>query len=184
MKKISFSLIVCWVFLIASVWTAVSIGKWEKKIILKWDVSAYYLYLPATLLYSDLYQLEFYSAIDSIYAPSNTQKKYAITPYSLTGRRIIKYPLGTALFEVPCFAAALLWSGLDPDYPPDGWSEPFQLSIACSSILFVFLGLILLRRLLKNWFPDPVVATVLLVMALGTNLFVYAAIEPGLSQPY
>ena len=184
MKKISFSRFVCWVFLVATIWTAISIGKWEKKSILKWDVSTYYLYLPATFLYQDLFHLEFYPAIDSAYHPSNHVKKYAITPYSLTKKKIIKYPLGVSLFELPGFAGATLWSSLDSRYSPDGWSEPYQLAIALNSILFVFLGLILLRRFLRSYFSDMTTAVTLIIIAFGTNLYLYSAIEPGLSHPY
>ena len=184
MKRVSFSLLVCWLFLLATIWTAVSIGKWKKQIILKWDVSSYYLYLPATFLYRDLMHLEFYPAIDSVYHPSDRVKGYAITPYHLTQKKIIKYPLGVALFEIPGFAGASLWCSLDSSHPADGWSEPYQLAIALNSILFVFLGLLFLRRFLRVYFNELATTVALLIVAFGTNLFFYTAIEPGFSHPY
>lgn len=183
-KRGTFSLLVCWFFLIATIWTAVSFGKWKKKTILKWDVSSYYLYLPATFLYRDLMHLKFYPAIDSVYHPSDRKQGYAITPYHLTGNKIIKYPLGVALFEIPGFTGASLWCMFNSTHPPDGWSEPYQLAIAMNSILFVFLGLLFLRRFLRVYFKELTTILTLLVVAFGTNLFFYTAVEPGFSHPY
>jgi len=184
MKRVSFSTLVCWIFILAALLTAILIGKWKKKAVLKWDVSSYYVYLPALLIYHDLFHLDFYNTIDSVYRPSGDLKRYAMTPYSLTRKRIIKYPVGVALFEIPAFGLAWLCCLIDTDYLPDGWSEPFQLAIAFNSILFVFLGLLYLRRFLKIWFSDMAVAITLLILATGTNLFFYSCFEPGLSHPY
>jgi len=184
MKTRSAGIIVCLLFLVASVTAALLSGKWEKKINLKWDVSAYYLYLPAALIYQDLFHLRFYSQIDTLYRPSNDFRNYAITPYALTGKKILKYPVGVALFELPAFALATLWCSIDSSFPADGWSEPYQLAIALCSILFTTWGLWLLFLFLRHWFPVLPVVLTLIVIGLGTNLFLYSAIEPGLSHPY
>jgi len=184
MKRISFSKVVCWFFMLSALSVAIFTGKWKKKTILVWDVSSYYLYNPALIKYHDLFNLGFYDTIDSAYKPSGDFRRYAMTPYVLTGKKIIKYPIGVALFELPAFLGAWLYCIINKNYFSDGWSEPFQLAIAFNTILFVFLGLLFLRKFLRNWFSDTATAITLLILGFGTNLFYYSCIEPGLSHPY
>ncbi|MEJ2594892.1 MAG: hypothetical protein P8100_07135 [bacterium] len=97
---------------------------------------------------------------------------------------INKYTSGTAIMETPLFLAAWL---LSPVFglPQDGYNVLFQYSVALSAILFVFLGLLSLARLMsfysvKRW----LVYLMLLFLLFGTNLFYYTFMAPAMSHAY
>jgi hypothetical protein len=142
------------------------------------------MYLPAFLIAHDPGQLGFYARIDSLYQPSGEGvKQYAIRSHAETGRRSIKYPMGVALFQLPLFLVAHAYA-LATDYSPDGYSAPYQLAVAFSTILWVALGLFLLRRFLLSYYSDQIAWIALGVIAFGTNLYHYTAFYPGWSHPY
>jgi hypothetical protein len=145
------------------------------------DACGYYLYLPAVFIYHDLARFNFYHRLDSQYHHT-FQIDYSL--YKVNGNTLDKYPVGTALFQLPLFLAAHLYCVTSHQYPADGFSVPYQLSVIFSNIFFVVFALFVLRKFLKKHYTDGIVAITLFCIAFGSNLYAYTAFDPGLSHPY
>ena len=151
--------------------------------IYQWDISGYYIYLPAIFIHHDLGRMEFYKETNQKYGLSGTAHDYGFFEQP-TGYRTNKYAIGSAVLQLPLFLAAHTYCHLSGAYPPDGYSYPYQFAGIFSGILVAALGLLFIRRFLSHHFTDPVVAITLLCIALGTNLYCYTTYAPGMSHPY
>ncbi|MCC6726908.1 MAG: glycosyltransferase family 39 protein [Saprospiraceae bacterium] len=140
---------------------------------LAWDVSGYYLYLPAVFIYDDLEKVAFLSQIIEKYQPSFTpDQAFPIE----NGNQVMKYSAGMAVLYLPFFAIGHTVAKLT-GYPADGFSLPYQAAIHLGGVLFSILGLWFLRKSLLRYFPDRTMGWVLLLVALGTNFFNYATFD-------
>jgi len=146
-----------------------------------WDALGYYYYLPALLIYHDVDDLKFIPAIDQTYQLSGGDF-YQATRLP-NGHYAGKYFVGVAILQAPFFLMAhALASSLG--FPADGFSAPYQLAIAWGALLYMFLALLLLRRILLRYFTDSIVAYTLLLTLLATNALQYIAVEGGQSHAY
>lgn len=117
-------------------------AKWGNGFVLKWDASGYYLYLPATIIYKDLATLSFYDKIDQQYALASGMKSYGLYPQKETHKMLNKYAIGTALGELPLFLLAHAYClYINSSYALDGYSMPYQFSVAMSTVLWTILGM-------------------------------------------
>ena len=139
---------------------------------IKYDVFGYYLYLPTAFIYQDLglkNKEVFEQLID----------KYQSTPtfYQVNrgpkGYWMMKYSMGMAVLYSPAFLVGHLVA-LNSDYPADGFSIPYQKALLIYNILIALLGLLVLRKVLLRFFPDSIVAMVLILLYFGTNYFAYS----------
>ena len=87
---------------------------------ISWDVSGYYLYLPATFIYKDLKNLDFYNDV---------RDKYNFTPdfqqaylHRENGNYVMKYSMGQAIHLAPFFFCAHLYAINSEIYQADGYS--------------------------------------------------------------
>lgn len=153
--------------------------------VLKWDVAAYYTYLPATFIYKDLKTCKFYDEIDQSYRPSDDRKRYGLQPSPIKNNVVNKYTCGVAVFEMPFYFLAHAYTGIfNTKHEHNGFSVPFQFMVALSNIFFVVLGLWFLMRFLRQFYSDSVVAWVIAIISLGTNLFFYTGYIQGMSHGY
>ena len=171
-------LLCCTLLAAAALWYP----KWAKphtEATISWDVSGYYWYLPAYLIYQDPGEMAFKDSILTKYMP--TWDLYQAFPHGDV--YVMKYSLGLALQYLPGFAAGHLWA-LGSPYPADGFSFPYQFALHWWSLLVAFWGLWLTRLNLRRFFSDGVTAVTLLLIGLGTNYFNYASIDAALSHNY
>ncbi|MEM9847780.1 MAG: glycosyltransferase family 39 protein, partial [Bacteroidota bacterium] len=156
--------------------------KWEKggtEATLSWDVSGYYFYLPAFLIYEDAKQLAFAPELLKKYRPTpDLQQAYRHE----SGNMVMKYSSGQALVFSPFFAIAHLIAEQQPQYPADGFSFPYQLAIGLGSLLICFIGLFFLAKILNYYFDDRIAALTLLVIVLTTNYLEYGAISGAMTH--
>ncbi len=140
---------------------------------LAWDVSGYYLYLPAIFIYDDLEKVAFLPEIIEKYQPSfSPDQAFPIE----NGNQVMKYSAGMAVLYLPFFAIGHAFAKLT-NYPADGFSLPYQAAIHLGGVLFSILGIWFLRKSLLRYFPDRTVGWVLLLVALGTNFFNYTTFD-------
>ncbi|MCF6169659.1 MAG: hypothetical protein L3J66_01605 [Bacteroidales bacterium] len=140
------------------------------------DVKGYYAYLPLLFIYDDI-KVEHFEQY-------RFKDNYRIwTPAAADGRRHIKYTVGMAILYAPFFFIGHILASV-LGYPVDGFSLPYQVMLAISSLFFMVTGIFYLRKLLKIYFNDLVVAISLLVIYLGTNLFAYYTQKMCLSHGY
>lgn len=158
---------------------------WRTENMIQMDSSGYYLYLPATIIYQDLGKLKFYPQIIEKYHLNNGYPTYGLFAQPATGLWVNKYAIGTCLFDLPFFLVAHFYcSTLDHEYPADGYSRPYLVSVVFAYLFWVLAGLFALRKLLARYFSDTATAITLLLLMFGTNLYYYTVFNIGMSHPF
>ena len=150
------------------------------------DGLGYYSYLPATFIYHDLnYEFKWFNKIHNdnyVYSSFPSPDQNFLVEYQ--GRKINKYYPGLSFLWLPFFAIAHIIAKLT-HYTANGYSLPYQLSIGMASLLYLFLGLLFLKKLLLKLFQNEIVAVVIpILLFYGTYLFFYALYINSLSHVY
>ncbi|NNJ55808.1 MAG: hypothetical protein HKP14_06735, partial [Bacteroidia bacterium] len=146
-----------------------------------WDALGYYLYLPAAIIYNDATELNWFPEIDSTYDVSGGVLYQA--QKTDNGNYVFKYLGGVAVMQLPSFLVGHAIA-LSSDYKADGFSPPYQYSLAFGAILYCILGLFLLRGILLRYFSDLATAVSLVLLVLATNLIQYISIDSIMSHSY
>ena len=183
MKTISFiSLILAFVIILGTHFFYYP--KWNKgrtEATLSWDVSGYYMYLPAHFIYNDLKGCSFKDQILQKYHPTPDFQQAFVHE---SGNFVMKYSIGQAIQFSPYFFIGHIWAGFSNKYPADGFSLPYQFMISLGSLIMAFLGLYFLRLILLEYFDDTSVAISILALILGTNYLNYSAIDGAMTHNY
>lgn len=159
-------------------------GRWRTNDILGWDIESYYHYLPAAFIQHDLRDLSYVEHVDSILHPDGSHSRFGIHRNKRTGHDVIKFPYGTALFELPLFLVTHAVVSVTGSYPADGYSLPYQLSVCASTVLFVCFGSWLLACFLRGYVRERDVFIAIVTIGFGTNLFFYSTLNAGMSHGY
>ena len=97
------------------------------------------------------------------------------------GGYVLKTSMGMAVLYAPFFfiahVLAPVWG-----YPADGFSLPYQYAIAIGCVVYAWIGLWVMRRVLLRYFSDWVVAVVLVMVVLGTNYLHYTALKGAMAH--
>ncbi len=105
---------------------------------------------------------------------------------SITQKLPGKYPIGSAIFLLPSFLithfAVILLGELGFGIPSDGYNIIYQGSAALSSLIYAFLGLLLIYALGKKMFEPKIAFLGTLCIWLSTPLIYYMTMEPLNSQ--
>lgn len=155
---------------------------WEHHInAISWDVYGYYLYLPALFNFHDVDTYQFTLQHLEQYQIAHGGV-YQVSEHD--GQMLPTYTIGMAVLYLPFFLAGNILAGLT-SYAQDGLSAPYQWSIIVGSWVYCLLGLWYLRKLLLLLdIRDTVVGMVLLAVGLGSNYFLYVAIESGMPHSW
>ena len=143
--------------------------------ILSWDVFGYYLYLPARFIYHDLGISDF-SWLQQILDKYNPTIGFYQAYMGPAGHYVLKYPMGMAVLFTPFFFIAH-WLAEPLGYATDGFSLPYQFSVAMGCLAYTVAGLWFLRKILIRFFPETVSAVVMILLVLGTNYFQLTAYD-------
>jgi len=158
--------------------------KWKKsgtEATLSWDVSGYYLYLPAMFIYNDLKELSFYDEILKTYGPTpDFQQAYPAE----NGNKVLKYSSGMAVQFLPAFLVSHMYAKFSDSYPADGYSRPYQLGIAIWGYLVALLGLYFLIKILLLHFSPGATALTIFSYAFASNYLEYAGITNSMAHNY
>lgn len=165
--SIYFSLLVVAVIIILS-----KDWKRDNKIITM-DVVSYYAYLPATFIFNDI-KLE----------DQETFNKGIFWPEPLPdGNKVIKTSMGMSILYSPFFfmshgVAKLL--GMEAY----GYSPIYKVGLLFGAFIYLFIGLIFLRRILKIYFSEQITALTIITIVLGTNLLNYATYDACMTHVF
>ncbi|MBK7669397.1 MAG: hypothetical protein IPJ32_19865 [Sphingobacteriaceae bacterium] len=91
--------------------------------------------------------------------------------------------MGMAIMYLPFFAVAHLSANLF-GYETDGFSEPYQMMIQFSGLVYLVIGLFFLRKLLLLYYSEKVTAITLFCVLFGSNLFYYASVHGAMSHTH
>lgn len=171
-----------WVILAFAVLAALAMfqkRRWKPLEVFDSDSGGYYVYLPSVFIYPDL------ASADSLVALKKAAKPDGNINIGLIalpeGGYITKYPLGVALADLPWFLGGHWYAGA-AGYPQDGFSRPYQQIISVAGLVHALIGMVVLSRLLRRYFPDRTTAWTLAAVGLGTNLLCYASIESAMAH--
>ncbi|HTN17285.1 MAG TPA: hypothetical protein VL092_06370 [Chitinophagaceae bacterium] len=186
-KNAFYSKIVLWLCFAAMAWgNLIFYPRWEKpgsESTIAWDVEGYYWYLPSLFIFKDLQKQEFKDSILNKYKASPANRFIHGFVHEKSGNYVLKYSSGMAVLYSPAFFTGHM-AAKALGYDADGFSIPYKLSLQLWGLLFSFIGLFYLRRLLLLYYEDKVTAIVLFLLVLGTNYFNYAAIDVGMSHSW
>lgn len=149
---------------------------------ISWDVFGYYLYLPFTFIYNDL-GLQNKDVLDSLIEIYKSTNPFYQATMSPSGYWIMKYSSGMAVLYSPGFFAGHIWALLS-NYPADGFSLPYRISLLVNGTLFFLLGQIFFRKVLLNFFSDKLTAIILVLIYFGTNFYAYTAWSAEMAHNY
>jgi hypothetical protein len=127
--------------------------------VIKDDIAQYYSYLPAYFYNNG--SMDFHNGVE---------KYLNLTP---SGEYTAKMTYGMSALYSPFFLLAHKIAA-NEHAPQDGFSEPYSTCIHWGCIFYAILGLFFLRRFLICYFKEQVVATVMVLVFFGTNLFAYS----------
>jgi len=146
---------------------------------ISWDVSGYYMYLPAIFIYHDIKECKFKDDIMEKYGPTpDFQQGLKMD----NGNYVMKYSSGQALQYAPFFFIAHWWATNSDEYLADGFSFPYQFMITIESFLIALLGLWFLRLILLRYFKDKVVAITMLGIVLGSNYLEFSTMAGAMTH--
>ena len=144
--------------------------------VIRWDVINYYQYLPATFYYHDL-SLSFINKDLSLL-------KYKFWPHmSKTNHFTNKMSMGLSFMYLPFYLIAYSHA-LITNQPTDGFSPPYAFWLIISSLFYVTIGFLFLRKLLLLYFDDKIVALTIFSVFFGTNLLYYTTLDAPMSHSY
>jgi len=142
------------------------------------DGYGYYGYLPCIFIY---HSLDFNKAITE-------ERKFCVDaggPFQYNENRLInKCFIGVAILLAPFFLIAYALSYL-MGTGTGGYEFLFEASVGIGALFYLGLGLIFIRKLLKEYnMSEFIISLTLILLVLGTNLIYYATIEPSMSHLY
>lgn len=142
---------------------------------LAWDVFGYYLPLPATFVHHDplLNDIGWVHALMKERPISGTLYQITSAP---DGHAMYFFLIGMSILYLPFFFIGHVISALTGE-PMDGFSPPYQSSIALGFAVYTLLGLLHWRKVLLHFFPDRLTSLVLLLIAFGTNWFHFMTLK-------
>ena len=150
--------------------------------ILSWDTFGYHLYLPATFIHHDL-------GLNDAAWVQEAMTKYAAggEPYQINptadGRWVMKYPMGLAILWLPFFLVAHVLAGT-LGYVQDGFSAPYQWALIISALVYMLIGIMLLRHVLRHFFSEVITTATLALVVTGTNYFHQAVYSTGMPHVF
>lgn len=164
------------------IWLLLAIGIFQdtSRTRFTWDSFGYQLYLPAAWVHHDplLKDLGWVDQARMDHDASGTL--YQISTLE-NGARVDKYPMGLAVLWSPWFVAGHLIAKVTGQ-PQDGYSPPYDLSVRFGVWVYLLLGLLALRHVLRVRFNDGTTALTILLLFAATNLIDQATV--GTAMPH
>lgn len=181
-KKISI-IALCFCYIVMIYTAFIFYPKWKQtrtEATISWDVSGYYMYLPALFIYKDIKHCSFKDSILIKYYPTPDFQQAFL--HNNSGNYVMKYASGQAVTMLPFFLIAHTYCKFTSTYPADGFSFPYQFCIGIGMLFYAFLGLFILRKVLLNFFKDSTVALLLLCYVVGSNYLNYSSIDQAMTH--
>lgn len=114
--------------------------------------------------------------------------KHDIThmPYAVSvdnGMTFDKYTCGVAILEIPFFFVGHIYNKIF-GLVDEAHSTTYGMAILLAALTYVFIGLLLLYRILRKWFNKWSSLIAVLSVYFATNLFYFTVVAPGYSHAY
>lgn len=149
-------------------------GSWRRPDAIRHDMTSYYGYLPATIIYHDL-------TLSYIDDPM-FEGQYDWTNEVENGR-IFRMTMGIAVLESPFFLLADGFVRLSGD-ERIAYSKPYYFFMYLGTIVYLCWGLFFLYKLLADRFSAGIALLSCLALVFGTNLYYYTLDEALMSHAF
>lgn len=177
LKKIEKDVWICLLLILISSYTIFNLKHWNNKDrIIAWDVISYYGYLPATFIYDDV----------TLKSPNENFDELEHTFWyheKSNGDKVFKTSMGMAILYSPFFFLSHIYTVVT-DGVASGFSPPYKFGLAMSSLFYLIIGLLFIRKILRKYYSSTVVSISLIFVCLGTNLYYYTVIAVGMPHLY
>jgi len=150
--------------------------------IISWDVFGYYLYLPAWFIHHDL-GIKNFGWVQQILTTYNPTIGFYQAYAGPAGDYVMKYPMGLSILYFPFFILGHIGAHIF-GYSPDGFTLPYQVSLALGGVVYTIIGLWFFRKVLLHFFNERVTAVTMLVIVLGTNYLELTAFDGAMPHNY
>jgi len=150
--------------------------------VIKSDGTGYYEYLPSLFIHHDLVRKDVPVQADTagLYQRINSIQSYV----GFGDFKVNKYACGTALLQLPFFAAASVLTDREGN-DHDGYQAPFQKAVFIATLFYLFLGIVFLRKLLELYRVNEHLITFMqLLLVLGTGVTNYTTYDACFSHIY
>jgi hypothetical protein len=138
----------------------------DKECLCAYDGFGYYMYLPHLFQNGNLLMThEWANEIQSEYCPGAPVYQLEQRNYD---NPIDIYHMGLSIVFLPSYTIADIIASIG-GYERNGFSTPYKYAYHLNGLLFIFLGLLYLRKLLLLFSKDQYVALALILVLLGTN---------------
>lgn len=134
---------------------------------ISFDVYGYYLYLPLTFIYDDL-GLQNPEVVMELMEKYHSSHVFYQGHVIENGNYVLKYTMGQSILYAPFFFIGHFIAQLS-DYPVDGFSKPYEMSIFVGGIIYTLIGIYFFFKVLRHFFDDKVALIVLFATVIGTN---------------
>lgn len=175
----------CWVLivlgiLLLAVANNLNGGREHWRTVLQADAKGYHAYLPALLVHHDPH-FGFLDLADSLGGSSTLYFDYR----TVVGQDTVnKYWCGTALLQAPFYLAVHAWLHVSGG-PATGHGRPYILAVCVAAIAYALIGLWAVGRIMAGWGVEARwQAITIAALMLGTHLFYYTLVAPGMSHVY
>lgn len=173
------------IVLLLSIWIIFNNSQYSKLNIIRWDASGYYAYLPSFFIYKDIKKQTYYDTfLDVHYFPAADIKRYGQYYHKNTGGYTNKYPMGTAIMQMPFFLVChIICHHFFPNLAT-GYSSYYHLSIQFSTLFYALFSLYILYSILIKHFENSTSLLTCIILYFGTNTLYYTLFESGMSHVY
>ena len=107
---------------------------------------------------------------------------YQLQPVK-NGNEVNIYHMGLSMVQLPSYIIADVIATIF-DYEKDGFSKPYHILYILNALLFIFIGLLYLRKLLLLFFSDQLSSFIIFILYLGTNTLVTFGLQYDLTHLY
>jgi hypothetical protein len=140
------------------------------------DRAGYYIYLPSFFMYH----------FDAKKCPEKIDEKtgYGFTIDNQKNTINTKYTYGVAFLLSPFFVSSYLVSPVLHKPGEAGFGEVYHKMVNVAAVIYLILGLWILKRFLRYYFDSSIQYFILLCIYAGTNLLFYAVDDTLMSHVY
>ncbi len=149
--------------------------------ICSYDGFGYYMYLPHLMNEGSLkFEQSWAESVQNEYCDSTLV--YQLQP-SKHGDILNVYHMGLSFVQLPAYLIGDVFARVT-GHSTDGFSKPYHIAYLLNALFFIIIGLIYCRKLLKLFFNDRIVGVVMLLIYLGTNLYITFTHQYDLTHLY
>jgi hypothetical protein len=164
---------------------------WGDFMLTNGDSHGYYTFLPMAFIHHDYDDLRTSTYYRSKNMVGHADEKYTIKEMPdywvsgvvVNGKRVIQYNCGVALLQLPFFSLVHTLAPL-LGFAADGYSLPYRVGLLLGNFIYVMLGLLLVRRILKRYFDEKTTALTLFLLGMTTNLYYFTVFSGFMAHSY